>query len=413
MSDTAEILFDYFRSVFYDSSNANLNIEDLDEDFVMLGKGLMYFASCLSQYNELAAALGRGDLSAQLPPPENELASPLKSLHASLKHLTWQTQQVAKGDYNQRVDFMGEFADAFNSMTQQLSERREKLENEIILSNNKSMALEQSNLLLSNITRNIPQQIIVVNRETKALLFLNDSAWRAVERDDSYIGKIIAKISSEIPGSDDRRFAELQLDDGDITLHLAIRAYMLEWNHVDADAFVIHDVSEEKKRIETLEIHAYSDSMTNLFNRVYGMYTLNQWLDEKKPFVLVFVDLDNLKYINDNHGHNEGDLYIISAARHISTLAPDNAICCRIGGDEFMLLLPDIGSEDANKIMKTIYDTLRNDDYLVGKEYYYSASYGIAAIPEDDAKSSSEILGLADQRMYEFKRMRKKSMGKF
>ena len=64
-----------------------------------------------------------GNFDCALPSPDNEIAASLKSLHASLKHLTWQAQQVAKGDYNQRVDFMGDFSIAFNNMIEQLNQR--------------------------------------------------------------------------------------------------------------------------------------------------------------------------------------------------------------------------------------------------------------------------------------------------
>ena len=127
MSTTSDLLFAYLREIFYASPNARLDIEKLEDDFVLFAKGLMFFAHCYSQYNDFAHALAKGDLSVSPPPPENELAAPLKSLHANLKHLSWQSQQVAKGDYKQRVDFMGEFADAFNTMVEQLDDRQRKL----------------------------------------------------------------------------------------------------------------------------------------------------------------------------------------------------------------------------------------------------------------------------------------------
>jgi diguanylate cyclase (GGDEF)-like protein len=68
-------------------------------------------------------ALAAGDLN-QEPPARNQLIAPFKHLHSSLRHLTWQTQQIAAGDLNQRVDFMGEFSLAFNSLIQSLLEKR-------------------------------------------------------------------------------------------------------------------------------------------------------------------------------------------------------------------------------------------------------------------------------------------------
>jgi predicted signal transduction protein with EAL and GGDEF domain len=71
--------------------------------------------------------LARGDLSAPLPSRANFLASPFKELHSRLSELTRQTTQIAKGDYSQRVDFMGEFSVAFNSMVELLAAREDEL----------------------------------------------------------------------------------------------------------------------------------------------------------------------------------------------------------------------------------------------------------------------------------------------
>ncbi|MDR3255153.1 MAG: response regulator [Synergistaceae bacterium] len=92
-----------------------------------LGKGLKYFSECIHEMRSFASSLAKGDLSLKLPSPGNEMAAPLKALHASLKHLTWQTQQVAKGDYQQRVKFMGDFAESFNTMIKQLENRLTEL----------------------------------------------------------------------------------------------------------------------------------------------------------------------------------------------------------------------------------------------------------------------------------------------
>ncbi|MBF0574283.1 MAG: response regulator, partial [Desulfamplus sp.] len=83
-----------------------------------------YVNRFLNEYNavtEIAYSLARGDINFQAPPKINLIVlQSLKSLQASLKHLTWTTQQIAKGDLNQSVSFMGEFSDAFNTMTKQL-----------------------------------------------------------------------------------------------------------------------------------------------------------------------------------------------------------------------------------------------------------------------------------------------------
>ena len=119
----ADILFDYLRNMIYNPTDTTLDIEGLPESFINVGKGLQYLNSIISETRTLANELAAGNLDCELPPPGNEIAAPLKNLHSSLKHLTWQAQLVAKGNYNQQVDFMGDFSEAFNDMIQQLKQR--------------------------------------------------------------------------------------------------------------------------------------------------------------------------------------------------------------------------------------------------------------------------------------------------
>ncbi len=80
----------------------------------------------MAEIHQFITPLAHGELSEMKVSAGNFLASPFKELHSRLCHLTWQTQQVADGDYGQRVDFMGEFSEAFNSMIVAL-ERNERL----------------------------------------------------------------------------------------------------------------------------------------------------------------------------------------------------------------------------------------------------------------------------------------------
>jgi len=128
LDSVANTLFEYLRDVFYDPTKASLDVEALPESYQDLGNGLVFFADCVMETKRVAYALSQGDLDIPLPSRDNEIAAPLKSLHASLKHLSWQTKQIALGDYSQRVDFMGEFSESFNSMVEKLAERQHFLE---------------------------------------------------------------------------------------------------------------------------------------------------------------------------------------------------------------------------------------------------------------------------------------------
>src|ERR1039457_3772154 len=87
---------------------------------------------CLAGYQELnenfTLAISNGDLTKSLTGVRGPVAGSLKSLQASLRHLTWQATQIADGYFSQRVDFMGDFSTAFNSMVEHLSEARTMLE---------------------------------------------------------------------------------------------------------------------------------------------------------------------------------------------------------------------------------------------------------------------------------------------
>jgi len=406
MSVTSEILFAYLREVFYANPNAKLEIEKLDEEYAAFAKGLVFLARCFAESNGFAEALAKGDLNFPPPPPENELAAPLKSLHASLKHLAWQSQQVAKGDYSQRVDFMGEFSDGFNTMVEQLADRQHKLENEVLQSKKRAHALEQSNLLLRSLTHYIPQQIFVVDLDTHELLLCNSMAKAELESDPEYVGKLVSSLPdhSALSGRD---HVEISFHQGGTERFFAINAYLIEWNDHNAIAMVLKDVSEEKKQRRELEDQAFHDSLTGVYNRFFGMLTLNEWLAKGQQFALAFIDLDNLKYVNDVFGHSEGDEYIVRASRHLQAISAGTVVS-RLGGDEFMALIPDSDCGGMSQRMAEVSRAIENDEYTIGKGYRYCVSVGVVCMDECCGKQASIILRIADERMYEQKRAHKK-----
>ncbi|MDR1978520.1 MAG: response regulator [Synergistaceae bacterium] len=120
-------MFDYLNDAMSKPAHGELGLEQLPDGFRDLGRKLQHLVRCITEVREMASALSRGDLHGKQPSRDNRMADPLKALHASLNHLTWQTQAVADGDYQQRVAFMGDFSKAFNAMIEQLSQRHEVL----------------------------------------------------------------------------------------------------------------------------------------------------------------------------------------------------------------------------------------------------------------------------------------------
>jgi diguanylate cyclase (GGDEF)-like protein len=98
-----------------------------EDEFVQL---VQYVNRLISEYASFASflfAISRGELDAKSPRGRMHVLHSLKNLQANLRHLTWKTQQIARGDFSQRVDFIGEFSESFNSMVEQLAAARDEL----------------------------------------------------------------------------------------------------------------------------------------------------------------------------------------------------------------------------------------------------------------------------------------------
>lgn len=97
-----------------------------------LGESVNQLIEFIHEIHQCINPLARGELHSTIHLQRtNVLASPFKELHSRLLHLTWQAGRVAQGDYNQRVDFMGDFSEAFNSMVQSLDQKERQLKEKI------------------------------------------------------------------------------------------------------------------------------------------------------------------------------------------------------------------------------------------------------------------------------------------
>jgi diguanylate cyclase (GGDEF)-like protein len=408
LNPTAEKLFAYLGDVIYSPSKARLNVDELPVDFQKFGRGLVYFAESVKEANDLAKSLSKGILNVPIPPQTNNLAANLKDLHATLKHLTWQTQQVAQGDYKQRVEFMGEFADAFNSMVEQLERQRSEIIEEMRLSKLKSQALQQTNDLFEAVSNKIPQWIVVVRRESGEWLYTNHEP-KDIFPEESHLMEIKAKLAEKAAEmSETAESYEEDIYVGDCERYFSMAVYSLRWHDRSAVAFMLKDVSLEREYIQNLENAANLDHMTQIFNRRFGMKTADLLIKAKEEFVLAFADIDNLKYVNDKLGHLEGDQYILCVVDHLKQFSPD-AILSRLGGDEFMLLLVGGDMEFAMERMETVRDSLVKLSNTERYPYNLSISYGVIAATKQNQYDLSELLAIVDDKMYTYKRERKKN----
>lgn len=160
------------------------------------------------------------------------------------------------------------------------------------------------------------------------------------------------------------------------------------------------DISREEKIERELKYLSFHDELTGLYNRRYfenELERLNQ--SRKLPISIIIGDLDNLKYINDNFGHKNGDDYIIKAAEIMKNNLREEDIIARIGGDEFAVILPDINSETSLDISKRIKDECKH--YKDYKKLGISIGH---ATKNDQSEDLGEIFIEADKKLYEDKK---------
>ncbi|MDR2452702.1 MAG: GGDEF domain-containing protein [Candidatus Accumulibacter sp.] len=364
----------------------------------------------LGEVRVIARSLSRGDLSGPLPKPDNELGSHLKSLHATLKHLTWQAREVAAGDYNQHVDFMGEFAEAFNQMIVQLKEQRDDLLSKIESNQLQQQRLERSNDIFKTITRQISEWILVIDRKTGELLFTNHPIEYHLSSNvfESQFYSALLDHAKQVVESDAPKIEELPLTGDEPARWFSVMFYTMRWYERDAVLALLMDITDSKAQIKKLEDTAYRDMLTGTYNRHYGMKLLNEWLEQRIPFAICFVDMDRLKWVNDVFGHLEGDRYILQVTNLLQTFSA-NACVCRLGGDEFMVLVPGVSGKAAEARLGVLRDGLVARDHKMedGQTYQCSISFGIVEVAEDNTVSAVDLLSLADERMYAYKKAHK------
>ncbi|NQX46766.1 EAL domain-containing protein [Paenibacillus tritici] len=158
---------------------------------------------------------------------------------------------------------------------------------------------------------------------------------------------------------------------------------------------------ENQKNMHRL---AYVDSLSGLPNRLCLLETMEGYF--RRPggrAALLFVDMDNFKYINDTLGHKSGDILIRKASERLQSVVRERDMLSRLGGDEYVVFLQDIESRvDVLNLAEDIMRAFRKS-FLIGESnLYVSSSIGISFYPED-GETTEEILKNADVAMYRAK----------
>jgi diguanylate cyclase (GGDEF)-like protein len=159
-----------------------------------------------------------------------------------------------------------------------------------------------------------------------------------------------------------------------------------------------------------LERVVVRDTLTPLFNRRHFISSIADRISRVSRYgmhsVIMFIDVDNMKGINDAHGHAAGDYALMHIAGIIGSAVRSTDVAARVGGDEFALILDEIDTAQAEQKMVALDSLVRETPCLFGEAALkISASFGYTPVNGDDTEFS--IMARADEAMYANKRLRR------
>ena len=277
-----------------------------------------------------------------------------------------------------------------------------------VLQNILSRRIQKNSLVsslasLEAILDNVNSGIYVQDTSGKPL-FMNKTLKKTFERElkDGSFEELLQTWRDQI-SSGDAEIAYNATDSWYDMLHTST-------NWVDgskAEIFVFYDITDKKIYQKKIERQAYTDFLTGLYNRMCCERDLAWYVDgAKKNHVkgaLLYLDLDDFKHINDGLGHQYGDILLKSISNALSDIDGIHSTCYRMGGDEFVIVIPPESYSRYDGIIQDIQGVFERPWFLKDADYYCTMSMGVVVFP-DNGENVQELIKKADIAMYEAKK---------
>lgn len=201
---------------------------------------------------------------------------------------------------------------------------------------------------------------------------------------------------------------------GAVISFITIVIIFILFYHVDKNDKATEELNEsyqkaiEQARLlqdkdESLRFLAYYDKLTSMPNRELFMENINDRISESRMTTLVYIDIDNFRYINDTFGHNLGDDLLVRYAEKITNLCGDEIFVAKIGGDEYGIILDEKYSSD--EVMAFVGELARifsEPINIRGDVFSVTASFGAATFP-NDTRSAEDLFRCAETAMFSAK----------
>lgn len=180
--------------------------------------------------------------------------------------------------------------------------------------------------------------------------------------------------------------------------------------------FIARDVTEQRQAESKINYLAYHDALTGLPNRRFIEEQLEKAIrnakNREQTVTVMFLDLDRFKLINDSLGHDFGDLLLREATHRIVNCVGESGIVGRLGGDEFIVLMPEVPESELIQMADQLIRIIEQPFLIEGHELYITTSIGISRFPED-GNDYQTLMKTADTAMYSAKERGKNACHKY
>ncbi len=260
-----------------------------------------------------------------------------------------------------------------------------------------------SNAALETILDNVGSSVYVRDLTTGEVLFTNKSM-RAVFGRELEDGSMNGVLDEQVQRESGSR--EFYFEKKDCWYDL----YYIRMKWIDgrlALLCALYDITDKKVFQKKTEQQAYTDFLTGIYNRMCCERDLGKYMDEAKnnqgKGALLYLDLDDFKHINDGLGHKYGDVLLKSISHSFQRIEGIKNTCYRMGGDEFVIIIPPREYENREKIIASIREIFMRPWFLKDSDYYCTMSMGIVEFPDKD-DAVNDLIKKADIAMYEAKK---------
>ena len=266
-------------------------------------------------------------------------------------------------------------------------------------------SLAGSYAALEEILNNVGSSVYVKDKESGRILFANRYL-RNSFRDAVEQNRLYELFERGIPQGSEEGNLEIFVEDSGSWFDFIYKN--ITW--VDGREVlmcVAHDVTEKKMYQKRIERQAYTDFLTGLYNRLCCERDLAKYVDTAKKTgqegSVLYMDLDDFKHINDSLGHQYGDVLLKSLASGIRSVQGIQNSCYRMGGDEFVIIVPPEQHGMLEQIVEGIKAVFNRPWFLKDTDYYCTMSMGIVHFPSE-GEDVEELVKKADIAMYEAKK---------